>query len=312
MRRVLLPLAMALALVGTTAGMTAATTPAYAGLWSSTYQAGLTSCDAGSLDSNGFCVIGDLPVELGVKFTTSTPVLIQGVRVYRTDSGTMTGSLWSSGGTLLATGTFASYAGTYGWQDLIFAQPVAIVPGQTYIASYYAPTSVYAFQHDYFGTSLTVGPLTALASVTSDPNGVYCYGGCFPTGSFRDSNYWVTPLYSYNFTGFFQPVDNGIFNKAKAGSAIPVKFSLDGDQGLGIFMVGYPKAIPIACPSASAPSDPIEETVTAGGSSLTYDSLSDQYSYVWKTSKSWANKCYQFDLGLVDGSSHTFDVILTK
>jgi hypothetical protein len=48
--------------------------------------------------------------------------------------------------------------------------------------------------------------------------------------------------------------------------------------------------------------DGIEETVTAGGSSLSYDAASDLYKYVWKTDKSWAGSCRQVVLGLVDGT----------
>ena len=46
----------------------------------------------------------------------------------------------------------------------------------------------------------------------------------------------------YDFDGFFRPVDMGdTVNSVKAGSAVPIKFSLDGDQGLGIIASGYPK-----------------------------------------------------------------------
>ena len=48
----------------------------------------------------------------------------------------------------------------------------------------------------------------------------------------------------------------------------------------------------------------LEQTVTAGGSSLTYDAQSDTYTYVWKTSAGWAGSCRQFVLRLTDGSSH--------
>ena len=44
----------------------------------------------------------------------------------------------------------------------------------------------------------------------------------------------------YSFNGFFQPVDNLLLNVAKAGSAIPVKFSLGGNVGLGIFRADLP------------------------------------------------------------------------
>src|SRR5215211_1212333 len=53
----------------------------------------------------------------------------------------------------------------------------------------------------------------------------------------------------YPFTGFFQPIDNnGVFNSAKAGSTIPVKFSLGGDKGLNIFLNNQaPVANKIVC-----------------------------------------------------------------
>jgi hypothetical protein len=108
----------------------------------------------------------------------------------------------------------------------------------------------------------------------------------------------------YDFTGFFQPVDNNpAVNKAKAGSAIPVKFSLGGDQGLDIFAAGYPVTKSATCDLSS--SDLIEETVTAGGSSLTYDPVTAQYTYVWKTNKAWAGTCRQLVVGLNDGTTHT-------
>jgi len=108
----------------------------------------------------------------------------------------------------------------------------------------------------------------------------------------------------YNFSGFFQPIDNlPTFNVVKAGSAVPVKFSLNGDHGLDIFAAGFPQSQPIACESG-APVDSIEETVTAGGSSLSYDPLTDQYIYVWKTQKGWTG-CRQLIVQLNDGTTHT-------
>jgi Tol biopolymer transport system component len=108
----------------------------------------------------------------------------------------------------------------------------------------------------------------------------------------------------YTFSGFFQPVDNlPMLNAVKAGSALPVKFSLAGNQGLTILAAGYPKSQPIACDSA-APIDDIEQTVTAGGSSLAYDATNDQYRYVWKTDMVWAGSCHQLIVRLADGSDH--------
>ena len=109
---------------------------------------------------------------------------------------------------------------------------------------------------------------------------------------------------TYSFNGFFQPVDNlPTLNTVKAGQAIPVKFSLNGDQGLDIFAVGFPKSQIIPCASTS-PVDGINETVTAGSSSLTYDAANDLYTYVWKTDKAWAATCRQLVVQLNDGVSY--------
>ena len=89
----------------------------------------------------------------------------------------------------------------------------------------------------------------------------------------------------------------------KAGSGVPIKFSLNGDQGLDIFAAGYPKSELISC-SSTAEVDGIESTVTAGSSSLSYDAFADQYTYVWKTDKGWANTCRQLVVKLNDGTAH--------
>jgi hypothetical protein len=117
----------------------------------------------------------------------------------------------------------------------------------------------------------------------------------------------TTQTPAFNFAGFFPPVDNPpTINTVQAGSAIPVKFSLGGDQGLNILAPGSPSSGQVAC-ATGAPLDAIESTVTAGGSSLSYDSSTGQYVYVWKTYKSWAGTCRQLDVQLSDGSHHVAD-----
>jgi hypothetical protein len=117
---------------------------------------------------------------------------------------------------------------------------------------------------------------------------------------------------AYNFTGFFRPVDNGgVLNVAKAGSAIPVKFNLGGYMGLNIFSTGSPATKLMACDS-SATLDPIEETATAGGSSLSYDAASGQYTYVWKTNKAHAGTCRQLVITFADGNTKTANFRFTK
>jgi predicted extracellular nuclease len=116
----------------------------------------------------------------------------------------------------------------------------------------------------------------------------------------------------FHATGLFQPIDNPPeLNIAKAGTSIPVKFSLDGDQGLNILAAGYPVSVQTAC-DASEPTDAIEETVNAGSSSLSYDATTDTYSYVWKTQKSWANSCRQLTVKLVDGTTFQANFNFTR
>jgi len=108
----------------------------------------------------------------------------------------------------------------------------------------------------------------------------------------------------YDFAGFFQPVDNlPTINEVKAGQAIPIKFSLNGYQGLAIFAAGYPASAAIAC-SANEPGSVIEEIANPGSSGLSYSAGTDQYNYVWKTDKSWKGTCRMLVVRFIDGSEY--------
>jgi hypothetical protein len=133
-------------------------------------------------------------VTLGVQFQAASSGHITGVRFYKysDNTGTHTGSLWSSTGTLLATGTFTGETAS-GWQELDFSSPVAVTAGTTYVASYFTSTGHYAHTNFGLASAVTNGPLTALAG-----GGVYAYGASstFPTNTYQTSNYWVDVVYS--------------------------------------------------------------------------------------------------------------------
>jgi hypothetical protein len=115
----------------------------------------------------------------------------------------------------------------------------------------------------------------------------------------------VTITVVYEWGGFQSPIDTGdVVNSVKAGSAVPIKFSLTGDHGLAILAAGSPTVQFGAC-SDSAAVDAIEQTAAAGASGLQYDPYTDTYTYVWKTSKSWAGTCGTLVVALADGTSHT-------
>lgn len=121
----------------------------------------------------------------------------------------------------------------------------------------------------------------------------------------------LTHQYSvvHSFTGFFPPLDNPpTLNRVKAGAAVPVKFSLGGYHGLEIFSPGSPRSQSVVC-NSGAPLDDVEETVTAGSSSLSYDPVLDRYVYVWKTNESWAGTCRRLEVTLNDGTSHVADLL---
>ncbi|HLF88423.1 MAG TPA: ExeM/NucH family extracellular endonuclease, partial [Anaerolineales bacterium] len=119
-------------------------------------------------------------------------------------------------------------------------------------------------------------------------------------------------LLHYPFTGFFDPVANPpAFNEVKAGSGVPIKFSLGGDRGLDILVPGYPKSKLISCETGD-PIDGVEEAVTPGSSSLEYDPILDEYTFVWKTQKRWMNTCRQLTMQLIDGSVHIAYFKFTK
>jgi hypothetical protein len=129
------------------------------------------------------------------------------------------------------------------------------------------------------------------------------------TAEFSDGSEGVFSVRTgiHDFEGFFAPVDNlPVINVVRAGRAVPVQFSLHGDQGLSIFAAGYPLTQSISCVTG-APMDGIEQTVNAGVSSLEYDAAADQYRYVWKTQKTWAGTCRRLVLKLDDGTIHEAD-----
>jgi hypothetical protein len=132
---------------------------------------------------------------LGVQFQAASSGFITGIRFYKeTDNtGTHTGSLWSSTGTLLASGTFSNESAS-GWQELDFSSPVAVTAGTTYVASYFTSTGHYAATTNGLAWAVTNGPLTALAG-----GGVYVYGSAntFPSNTYNASNYWVDVVYSH-------------------------------------------------------------------------------------------------------------------
>jgi hypothetical protein len=137
--------------------------------------------------------------ELGLKFRASVAGTIAGVRFYKStgNTGSHTGSLWTSAGQLLATTTFTSESPS-GWQEAAFATPVTITAGTTYVVSYHT-SGHYSYNGSYFsGGAYVSHNLEALAAAES-VNGVFRSGASgFPSSSANAANYWVDVAYVPN------------------------------------------------------------------------------------------------------------------
>lgn len=152
------------------------------------------------------------PHELGVKFESDVDGQVVGVRFYKSarNTGTHTGSLWSSTGQRLATATFRHERAS-GWQTVRFDRPVSISANRVYVASYHTDRGHFAQDPLYFddwytsgARGLDVPPLHALwARGPAGTNGVMKTGAsAFPTDPpppnqyLADANFWVDVIFT--------------------------------------------------------------------------------------------------------------------
>ena len=134
------------------------------------------------------------PVELGTRVRFDRPGLITAVSVTRGDyQGAITARVWSGEGDLLA--EQASTATGFSTKVTLPA-PVPVTAGTDYVVSYYTPAGGYAASEDFFTGTVVSAPFIAPHDGVHGA-GVYHYGvdGGFPTDSWHDSNYWVTPYF---------------------------------------------------------------------------------------------------------------------
>jgi predicted outer membrane repeat protein len=148
-------------------------------------------------------------------------------------------------------------------------------------------------------SSLSAGSHAITAVYAGDPN-------FRPSTSTVLTQEVTTQPSKFTFTGFFPPVDNPpALNVVRAGSAVPVKFSLGGNRGLDIFAPGSPSLELLAsCPSG-APLNTVSKRVDTTTGHLAFDAETNRYVYVWKTDRRWSGQCGTLRVTLSDGSEHT-------
>jgi hypothetical protein len=102
----------------------------------------------------------------------------------------------------------------------------------------------------------------------------------------------------FPFTGFLPPVQNPpALNSAVAPSAVPLRFSLGGNYGLGILAAGQPQSIEISCAT-------LQSIGNASAANGTLSFSNGLYNYAWKTVKAWSGTCRRFSLEIVDHTVH--------
>src|SRR5690606_31065205 len=135
-------------------------------------------------------------VEVGTAFSVAYPGHVTAIRFYKGsgNTGTHVGHLWNAQGDQLATVQFAGETAG-GWQRAALSTPVSLVPGETYVVSYFAPNGGYSSTAGYFANPVTHGHIIAPAG----DNGRYIYtaSGAFPTQSWNSTAYFVDAEVSF-------------------------------------------------------------------------------------------------------------------
>lgn len=131
------------------------------------------------------------PVQVGVRLTSSVAGSIAAIRFYKgpTNTGTHQVYLWSATGVQLATATAVNETAS-GWQTVVLAQPIPIVAGTEYWASYYAPFGQYSLDSNGLANAITRGSLSTIAN-----GGAYVYGTGAPTNT-SPNNFWVDVIFT--------------------------------------------------------------------------------------------------------------------
>lgn len=138
-------------------------------------------------------------VNLAVIFKSTSAGNITGVRFYKSSAnvGTHIGTLRAMDTTLLGQVTFSGES-LSGWQEMLFAAPIAIAANTQYQMTIYFPVGRYSRDSGFFNSEFSNPPLTGVADAdTAAGNGQYGYGNSstIPNASFGATNYWVDVIF---------------------------------------------------------------------------------------------------------------------
>ena len=131
-------------------------------------------------------------IEVGVRFRADVDGFITGLRYYGAASSTpRVGHLWTEAGTQLASATFVGDS-LVGWHTVALSPAVRVTKDTNYVASFLSTDGTYYADPGFFNAAFDAAPLHAPAGT----NGVYTYGGGFPTESFDATSYGADVLFT--------------------------------------------------------------------------------------------------------------------
>jgi hypothetical protein len=112
----------------------------------------------------------------------------------------------------------------------------------------------------------------------------------------------------YDFEGFLWPVRNPpATNRWRAGSPVPIRFELHGDQGRDVIEEGWPQVAEIDCGSGAEPAGGEPARHPRWFRELAFRKRTARYVFLWRTRREWAGTCRQFLLRLNDGTMKRAD-----
>ncbi len=131
-------------------------------------------------------------IEVGVRFRADVDGFVTGLRYYgAASSAPRVGHLWTEAGTQLASATFVGDS-LVGWHTVSLSPAVRVTKDMTYVASFLSTDGTYYADAGFFNAAFDAAPLHAPAGA----NGVYKYGGGFPTDSFDATSYGADVLFT--------------------------------------------------------------------------------------------------------------------
>lgn len=160
--------------------------------------------------------LDDEPITVGTVFKSDIAGKITHIRhyVFAQEGEAAVASLWTTGGTLLASKAFTINA--TGWIEVLLDVPYEITPGTLYVASVFVPSGRYPLNPAQFAVADFVNAhLTAPKTAdTPDGNGVFIYSvsNTYPNETLDGNGFSVDVIFVPVCGSVFNNVFNSVFD----------------------------------------------------------------------------------------------------